>query len=79
MAQLAIIGGQNSEGVKTNVMSGLMHDAESVPKLYGNPRMLGFLAQMRTVSIRLSPPPPPESLGTRLAKILHIHVCVPYS
>ena len=63
---IAIIGGQNSEGVQTNVTSGPMHDAESIPKLYSNPEMLGFLTHARTVTTRLSPPPPPESLGTRL-------------
>ena len=65
-AQLAIVGGQNSEGVQTNVTSGPTHGAESVPKLYSNPGMLGFLTHARTVSTRLSPPPPPESLDTRL-------------
>ena len=65
-AQLAITGGRSSEGVQTNVMSGPMHGVESVPKLYGNPGMLGFLMHARTVSTRLSPPLPPKSLGTRL-------------
>ena len=40
-----------------------IHDAESVPKLYGNPGMLGFFTHAQAVSTRLSFF---ESLGTRL-------------
>ena len=54
IAQLAIVVGQNSEA---NVTSGPMHDAESIPKLYGNPGMLGFLVHVQYQA---------ESLGTRL-------------
>ena len=45
-----------------------IHDAESVPKLYGNPGMLGFFTHAQAVSTRLSFF---ESLGTRL--IVHVH------
>ena len=43
-------------------MSEPIYDAESVPKLYGNPRMLGFFTHVQAVSSRLSFF---ERLGTR--------------
>ena len=46
-----------------NMTSESIHDAESVPKLYGNPGMLGFFTHAQAVSTRLSFF---ESLGTRL-------------
>ena len=47
-------------------MSEPIHDVESVPKLYGNPGMLGFFMHAQAVSTRLSLSVPLESLGMRL-------------
>ena len=48
-----------------------IHDAESVPKLYGNPGMLGFFTHAQAVSTRLSFF---ESLGTRLNQLYILQV-----
>lgn len=45
----------------------LIHDAESVPKLYRNAGMLGYLIHVEAVNIGLSLFIPSERLGMRLS------------